>query len=685
MKQSIINWNCRGFRKNIDEIKMILRDHDPIALCCQETYTIQDKTIEFRKFRSYHVHSQAIDGRASGGVTVMIKKEIPHRQINLNSNLQAVAVTLSLHKTITLCSIYIPPSYALGVTELDNLVSQLPAPFILLGDMNAHNTIWGNSNTNDKGNKLEKFIGDNDLCLWNDGSPTYIHPATGSFSTIDLSICSPSLFIDFNWGVHDDLCGSDHFPTFLRPNGRATPARIPRWNFKKADWPEFRRKCELELNLNIFQNFTGNRNEIFTSTLHSISEATIPKTSALPRKLHKPWWNDECDEVYKKRRKALNVFKRNPSHENLVIYRIEYARARRVIRKNMKNSWKEYVSKLNSRTPINKVWDMIRKISGKRQTSHIQHLERDGEIVSDLKEITNTLAETVSRHSSADNYTEKFQRVKNRFESIPIHFTSNNDEVYNKEFSMRELIESINKAHDSAAGPDDIHYQILKHMPHSSLEALLGVYNDIWDGGEFPSEWREATVIPIPKLGKDATNPSNYRPIALTSCICKTFERMVNCRLVWYLEYHAILTPHQSGFRKNRSTIDQIIKLESAVREAFIKGEHMVAIYFDLEKAYDTTWKYGIMKDLYDAGLRGRMPRFISNFLTGRKFSVSVGGTLSDLYDQEEGVPQGCILSVTLFSMKINSIVKCLLNSVDCSLYVDDFFNLLPFQKHEFY
>ena len=558
---------------------MLLRDHDPLAFCCQETYTRQDRKIEFRQFKSYHVHSQAIDGRASGGVTVMIKKQIPHKQITLNTNLQAVAVTLSLHKTITLCSIYIPPSYALGVTELDHLVNQLPAPFILLGDMNAHNTIWGNSDTNDKGHKLEKFIGDNDLCLWNDGSPTFIHPATGSFSAIDLSICSPSLFIDFNWGVHDDLCGSDHFPTFLHSNCRAAPACIPRWNFKKADWSEFRSKCELEINLNSFQDITGNRTEIFTSTLHSISEATIPKTSALPRKLHKPWWNDECDEVYKKRRKALKDFKRNPSHENLLFYRIEYARARRVIRKNMKNSWKEYVSKLNYRTPINKVWDMIRKISGKRQTSHIQHLEIDGEIVSDLKGITNTLAETISRNSSADNYTESFQRVKKRFESNPISFSSNNDEVYNKEFSMRELIDSINKAHDSAAGPDDIHYQMLKHMPPSSLEVLLGIYNDIWDGGCFPSDWRKATVIPIPKLGKDPTNPSNYRPIALTSCICKTFERMVNCRLVWYLEYNAILTPHQSGFRKNRSTIDQIIKLESAVREAFIKREHMVAIY----------------------------------------------------------------------------------------------------------
>ena len=82
----------------------------------------------------------------------------------------------------------------------------------------------------------------------------------------------------------------------------------------------------------------------------------------------------------------------------------------------------------------------------------------------------------------------------------------------------------------------------------------------------------------------------------------------------------------------------------------FVNKDHLVAVYFDLEKAYDTTWKYGIMKDLHDAGLRGHMPTFISKFLSNRKFSVRIGGTLSDIYDQEEGVPQGSILSVTLFS-----------------------------------
>ena len=91
------------------------------------------------------------------------------------------------------------------------------------------------------------------------------------------------------------------------------------------------------------------------------------------------------------------------------------------------------------------------------------------------------------------------------------------------------------------------------------------------------------------------------------------------------------------------------------------------------KKAYDTTWRYGILKDIHKLGLRGRLPTFIENFLAGRTMQVRVGSSLSDYYDQEQGVPQGGVLSTTLFSIKINDIVKCLGNLTDCSLYVDDF------------
>jgi len=136
-----------------------------------------------------------------------------------------------------------------------------------------------------------------------------------------------------------------------------------------------------------------------------------------------------------------------------------------------------------------------------------------------------------------------------------------------------------------------------------ALEVLLDIYYVIWYGGDFPSQSQ--------KQEKNLSDPGNYRPISLTSCICKTFERLVNTRLVWYLKYHVIFTVHQSGFRKHRSTTDQLIKLETIIREGFIKGQHTMGIFCDLEKAYDKTWKYGILKDLFNAGLRGNMPKLI--------------------------------------------------------------------------
>ena len=164
--------------------------------------------------------------------------------------------------------------------------------------------------------------------------------------------------------------------------------------------------------------------------------------------------------------------------------------------------------------------------------------------------------------------SEKFKTYKNGVENNPINFGHDTKQEYNRPITLRELTEAISKAKDSATGPDEIHYQMLKHLPTTPLLTLLQIMNDIFSTGEFPPSWREATVIPIPKPGKDATLPESYRPIALTNTICKTMERIINTRLVWYLEKHNIITDQQAGFRKGRSTYDQLINFESKIRES---------------------------------------------------------------------------------------------------------------------
>jgi potassium voltage-gated channel Eag-related subfamily H protein 8 len=271
----------------------------------------------------------------------------------------------------------------------------------------------------------------------------------------------------------------------------------------------------------------------------------------------------------------------------------------------------------------------------------VQALKKDSKLITNKKDVANLLAETISFNSSSDHYSVDFQKVKDQLESKACNFSSDNSECYNVPFSLSELKQALLKSNSSAPGPDNIHYQMLTHLSDRSLSLLLNIFNHIWSSGSFPPSWREATVIPIPKPGKDHSDPGNYRPIALTSCLCKTMERMVYERLYWKLEEVGGLAATQCGFRKQRSTVDHLVRLESFIRDAFINKEHVVAVLFDLEKAYDTTWKHGILKDLEDLGFRGHLPIFISNFLTDRIFKVRVGSTVSDFHDQEMGGPSG--------------------------------------------
>ena len=192
---------------------------------------------------------------------------------------------------------------------------------------------------------------------------------------------------------------------------------------------------------------------------------------------------------------------------------------------------------------------MIQKITGKNNNTPTKHLTHNNLKITDEKDIANHLAETFSQNSSAKNQSKSFQITKSNKEKFIIKFQSKNTESYNQSFSIAELKESLSKAHNASVGPDKIHYQFLKELPEPSTNFLLQIFNDLWNRGDIPRIWKETTVIPIPKTFKDNTNAKYYRPISLCSCVCKTLERMVNARLIWYLETNKLKTEYQSGFR----------------------------------------------------------------------------------------------------------------------------------------
>ena len=247
------------------------------------------------------------------------------------------------------------------------------------------------------------------------------------------------------------------------------------------------------------------------------------------------------------------------------------------------------------------------------------------------------------------------------------------DESYNRLFSLHELENALRTSKHTAPGEDRITYSMICNCPDITKRFILSIFNKLWCDHTFPIDWLVAIVLPFLKPGKPSESKKSYRPISLTQCLCKVLERMVNVRLVWTLEKDNFLSTKQYGFRRCRSTTDVLVRLDTAIKTAFARKQHTIAVFLDLEKAYDTAWRQGILAEVHRAGIRGHMAYFLINFLSCRSFKVKVGSSMSDSYTQFEGVPQGSVLSCTLFSLAINGITSGVPDSVDCTLYVDDF------------
>jgi len=143
-------------------------------------------------------------------------------------------------------------------------------------------SLWGCSKTNVRGKLVEDILLKHNLSLLNDGSYTYLHPATGSLSAIDL-IATPSLYLDFSWQVISDQHGSDHFPICIHSYTTAPPVTNGTWKLAKANWTDFYSKASSNLGIN-YPNDLEDPIEHFTNILTNIANSTIPKSKPRPKK-----------------------------------------------------------------------------------------------------------------------------------------------------------------------------------------------------------------------------------------------------------------------------------------------------------------------------------------------------------------------------------------------------------------
>ena len=667
---SVLQWNCQGMQAKYEALKVLIEENFPICIALQETMLGQ-KHLCPREYEFYH--SEYDEQRdIHGGCAMLIRRDIPHTQVPLQTDLQVVAVQIFLKKKYTVCSLYLPPTRTdHGLTEkLEDLLNQLPKPFLVLGDFNGRHPMWGDVVSNSRGNILYPFIEDKELAILNSGEATHFHIQTGTFSAIDLSLCSPDCYLDFSWRVMEEGLGSDHFPIAIDIVDEIATPRSPRWIVDKANWALFKTLTLLEVNAEDFQS-VDDALEFLNKVIIDAAQETIPRTTGKFRRKPVPWWNLQCQIAHKAMRAAFTRYRRNNCAYYLISFKKARARFRYQVKQAKRQSWIEFISKINWKTSLSQVWNKIRKISGKFVPTAPPVLKVNGSMVANPEDVSeafaNHFANVSSKNPSTPYHQERIQEEKNALNFSPLR-----SESYNLPFTLSEFLSALSSCSDSAPGEDDITYSMIKNLPVNTQIFLLNIINRIWKESVFPAAWELAIILAFLKPQKDGAIPSSYRPIALTSCICKLMEKMVNVRLVWVLEKKGLITPAQCGFRRMHSCTDILIQLESSICEAFISRKHHVSVFFDLEKAYDTAWRYGILKTLHEYGFRGELPLFIQAFLKNRRFKVKIGNTFSSLHSQKEGVPQGSVLSVTLFALSINGIASVIPKDVLFTLFVDD-------------
>ena len=662
----IMHWNAEGIFHKEDELRNLLFQEDIDVCCIQETHLSEAKNFKIRGYQK-PFRLDRLD-RNKGGVLTLVRNNVhategcTHRD---GAEYQCLKVR-SKTSEVNLVNYYCPNDKPLSLETIE-----VTGSFIIVGDFNSHSQSWGYDHADARGDEVEDWQDEHRLLLINDPEDqhTFFHRGWRTCSTPDLAFCTEDIHKGIRREVGKQLGGSDHRPVFITIENNVIPIDNPRprWNYKKAKWGMFSiRANELTKDIRVQGRNENCVVKEWTKGILQAAKETIPRGA---RRNYKPFWSNELKELEDLLNEAREKAEKEPSQTNSI--HLQQAKAKFLKKKleAKRRSWREKTSSLNMERDEKALWKLTKCLNEEDSRGSTITLDEGGILIG--KQAADCFAKTYGKES--DLHVKAEQQRKVRKEQQKRRRKEQPKDEMTTPLTLRELDKALNKLKKrKSPGPDGITNEMLQHLDTTARLKLLEIFNLTWEEGRVPQLWKEAIMIPVPKKGKDRSKASSYRPISLTSCVVKTMERIVNARLMHYLETNKILSEEQAGFRQFRSTEDQATYLSQEIEDAFQDEKVLMAMWIDLQKAFDKVWTDGLLLKVQRCGIGGKMYKWITSFLHNRKARVTVDGKQSRKFTLRHGVPQGGVVSPTLFLIFIDDLLSRLPKGIKAALYADD-------------